>query len=127
VLGRLTLLTHQDRPQGFECLICSRSLCQNVSGLWRWYVKDWDGLIPGFESCVKFDANYLASMSITEERLKVVDFTNKYYCQWLTPSWGVLVRNSISKPEGKQLGAQRANLAHQFLEDNSPDKADLKF
>ncbi len=55
--------------------------------------QEWDGIIPALQSR-KFDA-IVASMSITEERLKVVNFSNKYYN---TPSRLVAKAGTNCKP-----------------------------
>ena len=64
-------------------------------------------------------------MSITEERLKKVDFTGKYYA---TPSRFVAKKGKYGKrfkPNKKKLGTQRSTIFQNFLEDNFP-KAKIK-
>ena len=53
------------------------ALCAAAKLDCEWVVQDWDGMIPGLTS-EKYDA-ILASMSITAERLEVVDFSDPYY------------------------------------------------
>jgi len=86
--------------------------------------QDWDGLIPGL-NVRKFDA-IIASMSITEERLKVVDFSDKYYSGGLRYMGRVGDAVDVNDLSGKTVGAQRATIAAQYLEDNLADKIDLK-
>ncbi|WOD06409.1 transporter substrate-binding domain-containing protein [Marinomonas sp. GJ51-6] len=74
-------------PQGFDVDI-ARALCSRMEADCEILTQDWDGLIPGLK-VRKFDA-IIASMSITEDRLKVVDFTNKYYSgglRFMEPCW----------------------------------------
>lgn len=90
-----------------------------------WIRQDWDGLIPGLLAG-KFDA-ISASVSITEERKKKVDFTNPIY---RTSIRFVAPKNSLTseKPEalaGKVIGAQRATIAASYLKDNYP-KSEIK-
>ena len=70
--------------------------------------QEWDGMIPALLAR-KFDT-IIASMSITEERKKKVDFTVKYYN---TPAKLVAKKNPGSEGtaaglDGKRLGVQRA-------------------
>jgi len=110
--------------QGFDVDI-ARALCSRMEADCEILTQDWDGLIPGLK-VRKFDA-IIASMSITEERLKVVDFTNKYYSGGLRFMGRVGESFDLTKLEGKTIGAQRATLGAQYLEDNFTGKADLKF
>lgn len=112
------------KPQGFDVDI-AWALCEKMNAKCEVVTQDWDGLIPGLK-VRKFDA-IIASMSITEERLKVVDFTNKYYSgglRFLGLKDKVFDRNKLN---GQVIGAQRSTLAAQYLEDNLADVATLKF
>ena len=71
----------------------------------------WDGIIPALESG-KIDA-IMSSMSITEERSKRIDFSNKYYNP---PAMLVIAKGSGLQPTdeslaGKNLGVQ-VNTTH---------------
>ncbi|MCB5160942.1 transporter substrate-binding domain-containing protein [Marinomonas algarum] len=111
-------------PQGFDVDI-ARALCAKMASDCEIVTQDWDGLIPGLK-VRKFDA-IIASMSITEDRLKVVDFTNKYYSGGLRFMGRTGEKFDLTDLEGKTIGAQRATLGAQYLEDNFEGKADLKF
>ena len=103
--------------QGFDIDI-GNALCAAAKLDCTWAVQDWDGIIPGLLA-KKYDA-IIASMSITEERKKKVDFTGKYYT---TPAKFVRMKGSdieISDEglEGKAVGVQRATIHENFLRDN---------
>jgi arginine/ornithine transport system substrate-binding protein len=91
----------------------------------EWVTQDWDGIIPALQAG-KFDA-IIASMSITEERKKKVDFTGKYY---FTPARFVAKKGSglqITKEglKGKRVGVQRATIHDKFLTDNFGDTVEV--
>lgn len=62
--------------KGFD-IDMALALCAEMKAECTLVQQDWDGMIPALQSR-KFDA-IIASMAITEERKKVVNFSNKYY------------------------------------------------
>ena len=100
--------------------------CKRMGVDCEWVTQDWDGIIPALLAR-KYDA-IIASMSITEDRLKVVDFSNKYYSNVLAfvgPA-GKTMDTSKAGLKGLVLGAQRSTIAGQTLEDNYGDVVDVK-
>lgn len=61
---------------GFDVDI-AKALCDQMKADCEFVTQEWDGAIPALQAG-KFDA-FVASMSITAERLKQVDFSKKYY------------------------------------------------
>lgn len=112
--------------QGFDVDV-AKAVCEKLKATCTFVAQDWDGIIPALQAG-KFDAIF-ASMSITDERKKVVDFTRPYYN---TPSAFFAVKGSgitdIS-PEGlkgKTLGAQSSTIQSGYLESNYAG-FDMKF
>lgn len=110
---------------GFDVEI-AKALCAEMKADCEIVAQDWDGIIPGLRAR-KYDA-IIASMSITEERLRVVDFSEKYYSNVLAyvTKDGSNIEVTKAGLKGKTVGAQRATIAGQFLEDNLGDVVDVK-
>jgi len=109
---------------GFDVDI-AKALCKAANFDCTFVVQDWDGIIPGLLA-KKYDA-IIASMNITEEREKVVDFTDKYY---QTPAKFVakegakfeITREGLA---GKKVAVQRATIQENYLRAYF-DKCDIR-
>jgi polar amino acid transport system substrate-binding protein len=110
---------------GFDIDI-AKALCDEMKVECTFVTQDWDGIIPALQA-KKFDA-IIASMSITAERKKKVDFTDKYYNTG--PAIAVakdspLTDASEAGLEGKILGAQ-ASTTHANYAEAHMKKSELK-
>jgi polar amino acid transport system substrate-binding protein len=107
--------------QGFDVDI-ARAVCEKMKVECTFVAQDWDGIIPAL-TAGKYDAIF-ASMSITDERKEVIDFSRPYYN---TPSAFVaakgsgLTGNSPADLSGKVLGAQSSTIQANYLEANYGD------
>lgn len=129
--------------QGFDVDI-AKALCETAEFECEFIIQDWDGIIPGLLA-EKYDA-IVASMSITEERMQVVDFTNKYY---QTPAKfvqrkgaGHVIAEGVSADstignvdeisfdtdglDGVVVGVQSATIHEAFLQDNFGDLVEIR-
>ncbi len=84
---------------GFDIDIMN-AVCADIGATCTYVNQDFDGIIPALQAG-KFDV-IVSSLSITPERQKVIDFTNKYYN---APSAIVVSKDSDIK------GATKADLA----------------
>ena len=110
--------------KGFDIDIAN-AICEKLERECALVEQDWDGMIPALLAR-KYDA-IIASMSITEERKKRVDFTSKYYntpAMFVAPE-GSGLDVSAEGLAGKAIGVQRGTTHQCFMEKIYPD-ADLR-
>lgn len=103
--------------QGFD-VDMANALCKQMAVKCDLVAQDWDGIIPGLLAR-KYDA-ILAAMSITEQRKRTVDFTDKYA---LVPNKFVAKKGtkldlSAAGLKGKRVGVQIATTHDKYLSDN---------
>ena len=98
---------------GFDIDI-AMALCAEMKRECELVEQDWDGMIPGLLS-KKYDA-IIASMSITEERKKKIDFSEKYYNTpgKLAAKAGMFADDKPATLKGKVIGVQRATIHADF-------------
>lgn len=99
--------------QGFDIDI-GNALCAKLNAKCVWVESSFDGLIPALHAR-KFDA-ILSSLSITDERKKAIDFTDKLFN---TPAFLVAPESSGLKPtveslKGKRLGVQQGSVFESY-------------
>ncbi|WP_235871444.1 transporter substrate-binding domain-containing protein [Shimia sediminis] len=100
------------------------ALCAAMNEECSWVEVSWDGIIPALQS-KKFDA-IVASMSITENRMKVINFSDKYY---QTPAVVVAPKSSditasAEGVSGKVVGVQISTTHAAFAEKHFSATAD---
>lgn len=98
---------------GFDYDI-GNALCAEMKVKCTWVEQEFDGLIPALK-VRKIDA-ILSSMSITEDRKKSVDFTDRYYSTQarLVMKEGTTVSDSLAELKGKKIGVQRGTIHDSF-------------
>jgi arginine/ornithine transport system substrate-binding protein len=101
---------------GFDVDI-AKAICDAVGLKYTFVVQDWDGIIPGLLA-KKYDC-IIASMSKTEERMKKVAFTDKYYFAGarFVARKGAGIKISKEGLKGKTVAVQRATVYDTFLRD----------
>ncbi|MCP5280194.1 MAG: transporter substrate-binding domain-containing protein [Rhodoferax sp.] len=107
-----TFKTPDGKPAGFDIDIAN-AICTQIKRKCVFVEQVWDSMIPGLQA-KKYDA-IISSMSITADRLKVVDFTDKYYN---TPS-KIIVKNDIkfdgvASLKGKKLGVLKGSTQEKY-------------
>jgi len=92
---------------GFDYDI-GQALCAEMKVQCQWQEQEFDGLIPALK-VKKVDA-VISSVSITPERLKSVDFTDRYYRipARLVFKKGSGITDIPAQLKGKRIGVQRA-------------------
>jgi len=93
------------------------ALCEEMKVKCQWIEQEFDGLIPALK-VRKFDA-VLSSLSITEDRLKSVDFSKKYYHTpaKLAMKAGTVLNDPLVDLKGKKVGVQRASIYDRYATD----------
>lgn len=101
---------------GFDYDI-GNALCAEMQVKCKWIEQEYDGLIPSLK-VRKVDA-ILSSMSITEDRKKSVDFTDRYYqsAARLAMKAGTNVSDDLGGLQGKRIGVQRSSIHDRFATD----------
>ena len=100
--------------KGFD-IDMAQAFCTEMKAECTLVPQEWDGMIPALQAR-KFDA-IIASMAITEERLKSVNFSAKYYS---TPARMVGHPNALrdvspAGMKGKKIGVQRSTIHDRYL------------
>ena len=118
-------VTADGKLVGFDIDIAN-ALCEEMKVECELVTQDWDGIIPALQAR-KYDA-IIASMSITEERKKKVDFTDKYYN---TPAKfarkkGSGIEITTEGLKGRTVGVQRATTHDKFITEEFGDTVEIK-
>jgi len=100
------------KPTGFDVDIAN-ALCEQIKRKCVFVEQPWDGMIPGLMAR-KYEV-IISSMSITDERKKVVEFTDKYYN---TPS-RVVTKKDVkytgpASIKGKKIGVLKASTQEKY-------------
>jgi len=94
----------------------ANALCEEIGSACEMTQTEWDGIIPALLE-KKCDA-IIASMSITEERKKQIDFSEKYYNSpnIFAAKEGVDWADNDEGMAGKTVGVQRGTTHQEYME-----------
>jgi arginine/ornithine transport system substrate-binding protein len=115
-----SFIDNAGKPVGFDVDI-AKALCVEAKLDCEIVTQEWDGLIPGLNAR-KYSA-IVASMTITDERRQVVDFTDSYY---RSPVRFMALRGKefdFAKGGlgGKVIGVQSGTVYDKWLAETYPD------
>jgi len=100
---------------GFEVEL-AKAMCTEIKAKCSFVESSWEGIIPGLNSR-KFDA-IISSMSMTDARRHVVEFSDKYY---QTPSRAIAkvgtLDGSVASFKGKRVGTLKASIQEHYAKD----------
>ena len=109
---------------GFEIEV-GDAICAAMEEECEWVPIAWDGIIPAL-TAKKIDA-IVGSMSITEERKKTINFSDKYYN---TPAALIAPKNlsieSTDDLKGKKIAVQVSTTHSNYVEKHLSDGTDVK-
>jgi arginine/ornithine transport system substrate-binding protein len=107
-----TFKTPDGKPAGFDVDI-AQALCEQLKRRCVFVEQVWDSMIPGLQAR-KYDV-IISSMSITDDRKRVVDFSDKYYN---TPSSIVVKKGTpYENPaslKGKRIGVLKGSTQEKY-------------
>lgn len=103
---------------GFE-IDLANALCTQMGADCDIVAQDWDILIPSLQTN-KSDA-IMAGMSITKERLEVVDFSDAYFDNRLVLVGKKGDNITINDLAGKTVGVQQTTVSGEYLAKHQPD------
>jgi arginine/ornithine transport system substrate-binding protein len=106
-------VTPEGELAGFDVDI-AKALCDELKLECEIVKQEWNGMIPGLMAN-KYDA-IVASMSITEERKKHIDFTGKYYNTptRLLAKKGSGIDGTPESLSGKKIGVQQETIQDRY-------------
>jgi arginine/ornithine transport system substrate-binding protein len=107
-----TFKSADGQPTGFDVDVAN-ALCEQIKRKCEFVEQVWDSMIPGLNA-KKYDV-IISSMSITDDRMKEVDFTDKYYN---TPSRIVLKKGvkftDAASIKGKKIGVLKGSTQEKY-------------
>jgi polar amino acid transport system substrate-binding protein len=112
-------LNDAGEPAGFE-IDLGNAICEKAGLTCEWILNDWDSIIPNLLA-----GNYdllMAGMSITEERLETIDFSQNYFPP--DPSKFVAAPSAnldFANLQGARIGVQSGTIQAGYAEENLAD------
>ena len=109
-------LNDAGEPAGYEIAL-GNAICQTAGLTCEWIINDWDSIIPNLLA-----GNYdliMAGMSITDERLETIDFSDNYFPP--DPSKFVAAAGAgldFAALSGARVGVQGGTIQAAYAEEN---------
>jgi arginine/ornithine transport system substrate-binding protein len=119
-----SMISPDGKLSGFDIDIAN-AICAQLKAECQLVQQEWDGMIPAL-NVRKFDA-IVASMTISEERKKAVDFSDPYYdvpSRWVAKA-GAFKDASAASLKGKKIVVLRNSPRAKYVADNYKDSEAL--